>query len=154
MRPALFLILAPMKKHLRLLLAGLLMIAAVRSHAQTSALTISVSHIRNDKGFILMSIYRDAPGYPDDPEKAFRIEKVKIENQRASVTLNNLPAGQYAVALLHDENGNSKMDKRFGLPREGYGFSNNVMGLMGPPCFSRAAVNCTGSQSIVVNMRY
>jgi uncharacterized protein (DUF2141 family) len=143
-----------MKKSIRLLLICLLVIFSYQLHAQTSALTISVSHIRNDKGFILMSVYRAAQGYPDDPAKAFRTEKVKIENQRAVVTLANLPSGEYAVALLHDENDNQKMDKRFGLPKEGYGFSNNVMGFMGPPCFSRAAVRCAGSQSIVVNMRY
>jgi uncharacterized protein (DUF2141 family) len=38
----------------------------------------------------------------------------------------DLPAGEYAVQVLHDENDNGKLDTNFmGMPTEGYGFSNN-----------------------------
>ena len=38
----------------------------------------------------------------------------------------NLPAGNYAVQVMHDENENNKLDTNFmGMPIEGYGFSNN-----------------------------
>ncbi|MBK7290922.1 MAG: DUF2141 domain-containing protein [Chitinophagaceae bacterium] len=43
---------------------------------------------------------------------------------------------QLSIAILHDENDDGKMNSNFlGLPKEGYGFSNNVMGNFGPPLF-------------------
>ena len=48
--------------------------------------------------------------------------------------------GTYAVAIYHDENGNKKFDKNFfGLPTEGFGFSNNPGILFGPPDHDEAA---------------
>jgi uncharacterized protein (DUF2141 family) len=44
------------------------------------------------------------------------------------------------VAVLHDENNDHKMNLSvFGLPKEGYAFSNNAMGLAGPPSFQKAS---------------
>ena len=45
--------------------------------------------------------------------------------------------GDYAIAVYHDQNGNGKMDKRmFGIPKEPYGFSNNIKPVMSAPKFS------------------
>ena len=62
----------------------------------------------------------------------------------------------YAVAVLHDENDNAKMDFNFlGMPLEGYGFSNDASALFGPPSFSAAAFRLTARASHVsVKIRY
>ena len=63
--------------------------------------------------------------------------------------------GRYAIALLHDENGNGKIDKALMIPREGFGFSRDAPLRMGPPSFKDAAfdVDAKGvNQSI--RMRY
>jgi uncharacterized protein (DUF2141 family) len=53
------------------------------------------------------------------------------------MTFDNLPRGDYAVAVFHDENMNGRLDKNiFGIPKEGYGFSNNPKKSMGPPKFT------------------
>ncbi|AWW28787.1 hypothetical protein DN752_00810 [Echinicola strongylocentroti] len=45
------------------------------------------------------------------------------ENQ-LPVKLDKLPTGKYMIAVLHDANGNGKLDYSFfGVPKEGYGFS-------------------------------
>ena len=46
------------------------------------------------------------------------------------------------------------MDKSLGIPKEGYGFSNNVTGLMGPPSFSKASFKYEGTQVVKIKMRY
>ncbi len=46
----------------------------------------------------------------------------------ATLTLNfaDLAPGSYALRVMHDENGNGKLDTNVvGMPTEGYGFSNN-----------------------------
>ena len=56
--------------------------------------------------------------------------------------MKDLPAGTYALALVHDENDNLKIDTGlFGIPTEGFCFSKNAMGLFGPPSFKDAAVS-------------
>lgn len=42
-------------------------------------------------------------------------------------------------------NGNKKLDKNFlGIPKEQYGFSNNVMGRMSPPTLDQAKFAIVG----------
>lgn len=50
-----------------------------------------------------------------------------------------LPAGDYALVVYADANGNGRLDKNFiGIPREPLGFSNRYWP-QGPPSFTRAA---------------
>lgn len=58
----------------------------------------------------------------------------------------DLPPGSYAVALFHDENDNGRLDKRFGIPTEGFGFSNNPHLWFGPPSFKAARVALTAGR--------
>ncbi|WPB55415.1 DUF2141 domain-containing protein [Xylophilus sp. GOD-11R] len=61
------------------------------------------------------------------------------------VTFTGLSAGLYAFTVFADENGNGKLDTNFvGMPTERYGFSNDAMGLMGPPKFEAAQVRLDG----------
>lgn len=51
----------------------------------------------------------------------------------------NVAAGSYAVSIAHDTNGNKKVDTNFlGIPKEGWGVSNNVMPTMRAPTFEEA----------------
>jgi len=50
----------------------------------------------------------------------------------------DLPAGEYALVVYHDANGNGRLDKNFvGIPKEPLGFSNSYWP-QGPPTFSHA----------------
>lgn len=119
---------------------------------------ISVSSLRNNKGHVLVSLYKDGLGYPNDPSKAVRKAKLVIKDKEAWVLFTGLSSGKYAVAILHDENDDQKMNKNFlGLPKEGYGFSNNAMGAFGPPSFSKAAFSYNSFGSIAdvsISTRY
>jgi len=72
------------------------------------------------------------------------------------ITFADIKLGNYAVSVLHDENQNKDLDTNMlGIPKEGYGFSNNVTGVIGPPSFRKARfhVPARGS-SITINMKY
>jgi uncharacterized protein (DUF2141 family) len=52
-------------------------------------------------------------------------QRLKLDGNEAVLRF-TLPAGTYAVQVMHDENDNGKLDSKFmGIPTEGYGFSNN-----------------------------
>ena len=103
------------------------------------ALTIHVEGLKNDRGQLAVALFDSAANFPRQ-ERALRGQIVRIVGRRAQVTLTDLRPGTYAVAILHDENANAKMDFNFlGMPLEGYGFSNDASGLFGPPSFESAA---------------
>lgn len=111
-------------------------------------ITVVLKNFRNNKGHVLVSLFNSSKGFPDKANQAIRKVQVNINNKTATISFTDLPEGQYAIAILHDENDDQKMNTNFwGIPTEGYGFSNNVMGTFGPPSFSRASFQYTGSSS-------
>lgn len=62
----------------------------------------------------------------------------------------DLPQGTFAVTVLHDENNNGKMDKKFfGMPKEGYGASDNPKKKMRAPNFNEAKFSLNGSEQTI-----
>ena len=109
-----------------------------------TGIKVVVTNLRNSNGHVLISLFKEGVGYPGQPEKAFRKSKVTITNNKAVLIFTDVPSGNYAIAILHDQNDDQKMNTNFfGLPKEGYGFSNNVMGTFGPPSYSKASFRHT-----------
>ena len=70
----------------------------------------------------------------------------------SAATFADLAAGDYAVLVFHDENGNGRLDLNFlGIPREPLGFSNRYRG-KGPPVFAAAAVPVAAGESVPVDV--
>jgi uncharacterized protein (DUF2141 family) len=69
---------------------------------------------------------------------------------------NDVKPGNYAWALLHDENKNGKADRSMGMmPKEGYGFSRDAPVKMAPPKFKDAVfTQGDGNTRLTVKMRY
>lgn len=54
-------------------------------------------------------------------------------------TFTEIPSEDYAIAIFHDSNTNGRLDQNFlGIPKEGYGFSENATALMSTPAFKKA----------------
>ncbi|MGO9339082.1 MAG: DUF2141 domain-containing protein [Terriglobales bacterium] len=101
-----------------------------------SNLTVKIAGIRNAKGRINIALFKDGKGFPSDVPSAVAAQRVDIDPQTLSATavFKNLPQGNYAAAVLHDENLTGKMDfDAQGIPQEGYGISNNPDTTGGPP---------------------
>jgi uncharacterized protein (DUF2141 family) len=124
----------------------------------TTTLTVRVTGARNAKGKIGVTLFQNAQGFPDDTSKAIRQQSVDIDpnTMSAQVTFKDLPQGTFAVSVLHDENGNGKMDKNFvGMPKEGYGASNNPKKKKRAPTFDEAKFSLNSSeQSIEIILIY
>jgi uncharacterized protein (DUF2141 family) len=118
-------------------------------------LTVRVSQLRNDRGRVAVAVFASPSDFPDQ-KRALAGQVVKIEKGRAAATFPGLKPGLYAVAVLHDENDNAKMDFNFlGMPLEGYGFSNDASAPFGPPSFEAAAFKLTPRASFIpVKVRY
>jgi uncharacterized protein (DUF2141 family) len=68
----------------------------------------------------------------------------------------NLTPGSYAIIVFHDENDNGKLDENYwGVPTEGYAFSNNAQGFLGAPDFATAAVAIDAAdKAITIDLIY
>jgi len=99
-------------------------------------LVLKLSELRNKKGKILINLFSSDKGFPDNEKNVF---KFWVEEPKQKITLTNIPAGNYALSLLHDEDGNRKMTTNFlGFPKEGFAFSNFKASLLNIPKFEEA----------------
>lgn len=119
-------------------------------------ISIEVKGLRSNKGFVLVSLFDKEESFPKDASQAVGKAKVKIINGTARVKFNTLAYGNYAAAVLHDENGNLEMDFNFlGMPKEGYGFSNDAKANFGPPSYGKAMFDLQEAEkTIVININY
>lgn len=123
---------------------------------ETYDLTITVENLRNSKGILQFSIYNSKGSIPDEKFKQYyKKHAVIIINNTAQYTFSNLPKGYYAINILHDENENGKIDKKFILPKEGIGFSNyKSIGLSNRPKFSKASFEISSDLKKVITIIY
>lgn len=106
---------------------------------QTGNIIVAVEALRNDSGTVRVSLYNSKEGFPIKAEKAFQTVVAAIEEGRARVAFHDVPYGEYAAAVLHDENGNGRMDFSWMMfPKEGFGASNITEKRFLPPPFSDA----------------
>jgi len=103
-------------------------------------LKLEISGLKNNKGFVLIAIFNSELGFPDKKELA--VKKIRIPAQAGTISydVNDLVPGTYALAVIHDENDNQRLDTGlFGIPKEGFCFSKGAMGTFGPPSFQAAS---------------
>ena len=81
---------------------------------------------------------------------------LKIQEAQARCDFENIPPGKYAIAVIHDENMNGKLDANWlGIPKEGYGFSNTAKGVVGAPLFSAASFPYDGKNlDLTISLNY
>jgi uncharacterized protein (DUF2141 family) len=131
---------------------GLAFVLLVIFSAFGAELRLQVDGLRSAKGQLLIGLYdskqsfdralerSDTDGFLNDPE---RVAGAAVRTRAAlqgGIVFTHLAPGRYAIILLHDEDGNGRLNKNFwGVPTEPYGFSNDAQGFLGPPGFKDAA---------------
>jgi uncharacterized protein (DUF2141 family) len=127
---------------------GIILTAPRGNALSPGSLTVIVSGLQNQKGQICYSLFSSGRGFPSSKQRAKQSGCVKIKSYPLQVTLRNLEAGNYAVAVFHDLNGDGILNQnQFGIPTEKFGFSQNPTVLTGPPKFAEAAFIVTGSET-------
>ena len=141
--------------------AALLVLSAVPARAQRpagqSTLTVRVTGLRSDRGIVRLAVFCSPDGFPHQVGRACRTAAVSIQRGQTKVVLDRLPSSRaIAIALVHDENGNGKMDTDWiGRPREGFGASNNPSPRRSAPRFDDARLTMTGPRhEISITARY
>ncbi len=139
------------KKQLLILIFS---IFAFSVFSQGSNLSVKVTNLKNTKGNLLFGIYNNGFKFPDK-KYAYHGNIQKVNSTSQIYTFKNLKPGNYAVAVIHDENKDQELSKNFiGIPKEGFGFSNNEIGMFGPPSFEKAAVSVKKDTTVIIKLRF
>ena len=101
----------------------------------TGTLEIRFAGIRSDRGQIAVGMNRSPEGWPREPHLDFFWEKDDLVNGVMVAEIENLPYGVYAISVLDDVNRNGEMEMVLGIPKEGWGFSNNPPFRLSEPGF-------------------
>ncbi len=115
-------------------------------------LTVEVDGVRSSSGNINIAIYNEAEGFLKF-DNVFLSDSTSANAGKTELQINNLPNGEYALAVFHDENGNDKLDTNWlGIPKEPIGFSQARMKTFGPPSFKECSFRISSDRAIKINL--
>ena len=118
---------------------------------------VQILDIRNSIGTVACALFKSSAGFPTEYLRAAtNIMVIKIRKSQARCDFEDIPAGTYALAVVHDQNMNGKLDTNLlGIPTEGYGFSNDAKGVLGAPSFSSASFPYDGQDlDLTISLHY
>ncbi|MFW5876078.1 MAG: DUF2141 domain-containing protein [Myxococcota bacterium] len=136
-----------------------LMVAALTAGADERSagrLMVVVTHVESGDGKVYCALFDRPEGFPSDPDRALRGLSRRAREGRVVCPFGPVPAGTYAVAVIHDEDDDGELDTGLvGRPLEPWGVSNNPRGpVFGPPSFEDAAfAHPARPQRIVIRLR-
>jgi uncharacterized protein (DUF2141 family) len=107
--------------------------------ALAAPVTVEVTQLRSTAGTVRLLAWNRAEGFPGKWDNAV-VQRSLPATQPLRLTL-ELPAGQWAISVLHDEDNDGKLGTNLiGMPKEGVGASvPGGMSRLGPPRFEDAA---------------
>ena len=120
----------------------------------SSRLVIVVEGVRNSRGVIGALLFTSSRGWPEDVAAAVRARAVPSHPGTTTLAFDGLSHIPYAAVVLHDENENKKLDRLFGVPREGWGMSNNPKPHAAAPAFGRARFVLRRNTRIRIHLNY
>ena len=118
-------------------------------------INLEISNMKNYKGQILIALFDKKDSFPQ-PDIIYKKGILKkIDDSVMKYTFKNIPKGVYAITLVHDENANGKMNTNFlGMPKEGYGVSNNPKNRFLPPSFKQGKFKLNKTTTFKIFMQY
>ena len=134
-------------------LAAVFACACVASGAVAADLAVSVTGLKSAAGQVAIAVFSGSDGFPTDDARAAHRARVSIDGAgRAQALFKDLAPGDYAVAVFHDDDNSGKLETNlFGMPKKGYGFSNNARPSLRAPRFDEArfALPDEGAKAVI-----
>jgi len=115
---------------------------------------LQVNKIEELKGSLVIGVHTNDETYLSKIKEPFRsiVQNVKQAGSQ-QLSLCDVESGLYAISIFHDENDNGELDTGlFGIPKEPYGFSNNLKKLL-PPSFEEATFQFTPTEMVVIDLK-
>jgi uncharacterized protein (DUF2141 family) len=136
----------------------LLFLAGIPLWAQstpTGTLEIEFTGIHTREGQIAAGLNSSPEGWPNEPDVEYLWSKEGMEGGTLVTRIEGLAYGTYAISVLDDLDFDQEMKMFMGIPREGFGLSNNPPHRLSMPDFEECAfVIDRPLTHITIEMRY
>jgi uncharacterized protein (DUF2141 family) len=142
------------------LLGWLMLMLSAAVAGQTAScpgIHVTILNIRNGIGTVDCALFNSPSGFPREVlHSAMRLVVMRVPISEARCDFEDIPPGSYALVVLHDENMNGKIDTDWlGVPKEGYGFSNDAKVAFKAPSFHDASFVYDGKTlDLTIALRY
>ena len=129
--------------------AGCLLSASV----DASEIRFEINGIKEAQGKLYIQLFQGEQNYQSGEAQVSTA--VMPNSESTIVTFNDIEPGEYALRFYHDEDNNGEMATNFfGLPTEGYGFSNNAKPNFGPVSYDEIRFVVSEKDEVVTNSTY
>ncbi len=124
----------------------------INSFSQETQQTVKIFNLENVKGNLYIGWYKESTTFRITQKAIYR-EKLVVDNQKEiTFIFRNIPKGKYAIAVFLYVNDNYKLDKNlFGIPKEKYGFSNNILPALRAATFEESSFELS-QQATIINI--
>ena len=122
--------------------------------APPPSVEVSITGLRNARGQLLVCLTTNPKAFPDCSKDRASVRMAVKAANAGHFKVAAPTDGTYAIAVVHDENSNNKMDMALFMPKEGFGFSRNPAIGMGAPKFKSASFAVTGDTHQAIKMKY
>lgn len=117
----------------------------------TDQIVVVVHSLRSNRGSVRCMLYNSPNDFPEN-NRAIVSRARAVPGAGSARCVFERPARgcDYAVIIHHDENDDNVFQRGvFGIPLEGYGFSNDVRPVVSAPSFSECRFHFGGGTSIL-----
>lgn len=99
----------------------------VSADSNSGNIMVTITGLKTDKGNIVLALVNSKESFDSEEITPFMGATAQVKEGLATYVFKNVPYGEYAIKFFQDENGSGKLEYNlFSIPREQYGFSNNV----------------------------
>lgn len=137
--------------HKNILLPLLFVLISNVISAQHS-LNLNIDGVASEKGNICFAIYTNESSFLKF-DKVYKSGSEKAIKGNTTFNINDLPDGEYAIAIFHDANDNKNLDTNIlGIPKEQIAFSKGKMKMFGPPKFEECVFTLNSNLDMTITL--
>ncbi|MDF0714583.1 DUF2141 domain-containing protein [Muricauda sp. 334s03] len=117
-----------------------------------NTLSIQVNNVQSTNGKVNVAVYDSDESFLSF-DHVLKTDSVAANEGSVVLSIPDLPAGEYALAVFHDENDNGKLDTNWlGIPKEKVAFSKGKMKTFGPPKFRECTFTMSTDHEIHIDL--
>ena len=117
-------------------------------------LTIEIQNIEVLKGNIRIGVFNTSETFLKKGA-SLKSYVIAVNHTTETINIDDLPKGEYAIMLYHDKNSDANLNQSLiGIPKEPFGFSNNLKPKFAKPTFEEAKFILAEDRVIHIKLRY
>ena len=135
------------------LLLYFILIAGFASN-ENPQLAIEIQNIEVVEGYIRIGVFNSEEKFLKR-NSTFKNYIIAVESNTETIVIDDLPKGEYEFILYHDKNSDGKMNRKLiGIPKEPFGFSNNVRPKLAKPTFEECKFVLEDNLELKIKLGY